>query len=335
MWLESYLSNRVLRVKIDSSTSVPFSNVSGIPQGSNLDPLLFILFFNDAALLLENGCKLVYADDLKLYFVVNSIADCIHLQYLLDVFVCWCQRNKLTLSIDKCVVITFHRIKKPIDFSYHINGVKLSRVDKINDLGILLDSKLSFDLHRSAIISKASRQLGFIAKIAKGFSDPHCLKALYCALVRPLLETAAIVWCPHQTSWSLRMERIQKRFIRFALKNLPWHNPHDLPPYPDRCRLLGLDTLQRRRRIKQAELIAKILNGEIDSPWLLSVLDLRAPQRTSRNGALIQPRFHRTTFGLNEPLTACIRTFTLIDDLFEFDEPSHRFVKRIGRSTIF
>lgn len=333
-WLRSYLTDRSLRVNIDGCTSNPFSNASGIPQGSNLGPLLFNIFFNDAALLLGNGCRLVYADDLKLYFVVRSIEDCKHLQSLLDVFADWCRRNKLTLSVNKCVVITFHRILKPIIFNYQIDGVTLSRVDEVNDLGVQLDSKLSFDLHRSMIISKASRQLGFIAKIAKDFTDPHCLKALYCALVRPLLETAAVVWSPYQTSWSIRIERIQKRFIRLALKDLPWRNPADLPPYPDRCRLLGLDTLHRRRQAQQAVLIAKILNSEIDTPYLLSALDLRAPQRTLRNDTLLLPRFHRTSFGYNEPVAACLRAFAHVEELFDFNEPSHCFMNKILRSTL-
>lgn len=334
-WLKSYLEHRELCVKIDSYSSALFSNSSGIPQGSNLGPLLFILYFNDATFLLRNGCKLVYADDLKLYVIVNSIEDCLRLQSLLDEFALWCRLNKLTLSIEKCVVITFHRMNAPIEFAYNIDNVTLTRVAKVNDLGVTLDSKLSFDLHLSDVISKASRQLGFISKIAKDFSDPHCWKALYCALVRPILETAAIVWCPHQTSWSIRVERIQKRFIRLALKDLSWRSPSNLPPYPDRCRLLGLDTLHRRRNIQQAVFIAKILNGEIDSPWLLSAMDLRAPQRTLRNDALLVPRFHRTSFGFNEPLTSCIRAFSQIEHLFEFDEPVYRLKNRVTRSNIF
>ena len=144
--------------------------------------------------------------------------------------------------------MTFHRISNPIMFEYRIEGLELKRVDRVCDLGVLLDAKLNFHLHYASLISKANRQLGFIAKISRDFRDPHCIKALYCSLVRPLLENCSMIWFPHQLSWSLRIECVQKRFVRFALRDLPWRDPDNLPPYTDRCKLLGLDTLERRRK---------------------------------------------------------------------------------------
>ena len=271
----------------------------GVPQGSNLGQLLFIFFFNGAASAL--GCRLVYADDLKIYLTIRNIEDCYRLQSLLDCFVTWCKLNALTLSTAKCEVNTFHRTQSPIIFTYAIDGHQLKRVDHVNDLGVILDQRLTFESHRTAIVSKATRQLGFIAKIGRDFKDPHCLKALYCSLVRPILENASVVWTPYQLSWNLRLERVQKRFIRLALKDLPWRDPVNLPPYPDRCRLLGLDTLERRRKIQQALFVAKILNGEIDSPKLLSTINFRASQRMLRSTSMLQNPFHRTNYGYFEP----------------------------------
>ena len=333
-WLSSYLRGRILRVKLGSSISSQFTNNSGVPQGSNMGPLLFMLFFNDVTLLLGVGCKLVYADDLKLFLVVQTIEDCHRLQSMLNIFVDWCRKNWLVISIAKCEVITFHRIQNPIIFDYRINGLELKRVDRVNDLGILLDARLTFHLHHTTIISKATRQLGFISKIARDLKDPHCMKALYCSLVRPLLENCSLVWFPHQLTWNLRIERVQKRFIRFALRELPWRDPVNLPPYPDRCRLLGIDTLERRRKIQQAAFIAKVANGELDSPNLLSLLNFRASQRTLRSTGMLQTSFHRTSFGYNEPITSCIRTFASVEELFEFDESSRIFVKKITRANI-
>lgn len=331
-WLHSYLTDRTLRVQLDSYVSEPFTSLSGVPQGSNLGPLLFTLFFNDVAALLGAKVKLVYADDLKLYLVVRTVEDCHQLQNLLDLFVSWCRRNKLIVSIPKCVVMTFHRNKDPIVFNYRIDGTLLRRVDQVNDLGVLLDPKLDFRLHYSSVISKANRQLGFISKIARDFKDPHCLKALYCSLVRPILENASIVWCPYEMTWILRLERVQKRFVRLALRNLPWRDPVNLPPYPNRCLLLDLETLEQRRKIQQATFVAKLLNGEVDCPVLLSQLNFRVPHRSLRNNSLLQLSYHRTAYGYNEPLTAVIRVFSSMESLFEFGESSNTFRNRIRRN---
>ena len=96
--------------------------------------------------------------------------------------------------------------------------------------------------------------------------------------------------------------RIQRRFIRLALKELPWRDPTNLPPYPDRCRLLGLDTLEHRRKVQQAVCIAKILNAELDSPKLLSLMNFRASQRMLRPSSMLLNQFHRTNYGYYEPV---------------------------------
>lgn len=331
-WLKSYLSNRTLRVKLGSCTSSPFAATSGVPQGSNLGPLLFTIFFNDVTLLLPSGCVLIYADDLKLYIVVKNVEDCRQLQAMLDQFVDWCRLNKLSVSISKCVVMTFNRTRTPIVFDYSIDGFVLERVEQVSDLGVMLDPKLTFDLHRSMVITKANRQLGFISRISRDFSDPYCLKALYCSLVRPIIETASVVWTPYQLSWNIRIERIQKTFIRRALRQLPWRDPLNLPPYAERCRLLSMDTLQRRRQIQQATFVAKLLSGEIDSTHLLSCLNFRAPSRFLRSTFLLRQDSHRSSFGQHEPVTSMIRTFSTVEELFEFGEPAAQFQRRIINS---
>ena len=138
-----------------------------------------------------------------------------------------------------------------------------------------------------------------------------------------------------QVSWCLRLERVQRRFVRFALRHLPWRDPLNLPPYPARCQLLGIDTLERRRRIQQAVFIAKLINGQIDSPELRSMINFRVPSRALRYTTLLELPFHWTVYGYNEPVTACLRTFSLVEDAFEFDESTSRFVNRTKRCALF
>lgn len=159
----------------------------------------------------------------------------------------------------------------------------LQRMEDIRDLGVTLDSGFTLRTHYTDIITKANKQLGFIFKISKDFRDPLCLRSLYCSLVRSVLEFGNVVWCPYHTTWIKRIEKVQTKFVKYALRNLPWLDPVNLPPYEDRCRLLEINTLEQRRFNAQAVFVAKILKGEIDSPLILEQINMYAPERDSDN----------------------------------------------------
>jgi hypothetical protein len=89
---------------------------------------------------------------------------------------------------------------RPIEFVYSINGTALERVDEIKDLGVIIDSRMSFLPHIEAIISKSSRMLDIIKRISSDFRDPYTHKTLYASLVRPNLEHAKCVWSPHPSA---------------------------------------------------------------------------------------------------------------------------------------
>ena len=128
----------------------------------------------------------------------------------------------LCLCIEKCVVVSFTRARLPVSHSYRINGQLLQKQREIRDLGVLLDTKLTFKTHYEDIIKRANRTLGLLFTMTREFNDPVCVKTLYCALVRPILEYCSIVWCPSAEVWKERMERIQRKFTRFAIRRLQW-----------------------------------------------------------------------------------------------------------------
>lgn len=334
-WLQSYLSNRSVCVKIGSAESPFFSPTSGVPQGSNLGPLLFSLYFNDVTILLANGGLLIYADDLKIFLTVRSEADCRELQRLLDTFARWCSINYLKISVSKCCVISYRRRKSPILYDYSINGQELERVEKVKDLGVLLDFQLTFKLHYSAVIDKANRQLGFILKIAKDFNDPLCLRSLYCSLVRSILEFASIVWSPYESVWIARFEAVQRRFVRRALRNLPWRDPQNLPPYEHRCALLGIEPLHVRRKIDRAVYGAKIIQSEVDCGALLERVRLYAPERVMRSRRLIHLPSRNTGYGANDPMNSICRLFQEAYSVFDFNLSTTSFKQRLRMSRIF
>ena len=315
-WLSSYLRNRKTAVKLGTSQSRWFCNNSGVPQGSILGPLLFSLFINDLTRLLPPGTRLLYADDTKIYQLIQSGADCFKLQKLIDLFIGWCDKNYMSVSISKCTVISFSRKKHPLMFEYSIAGETLQRNNVVTDLGILLDTQMTFRQHYSMIISKANRQLGFVLRTGKEFVDPGTLRTLYCSLVRPILESACVVWQPYYDAWIQRIECIQKQFVRRICRTLPWRNPDNLPPYEELCLLLGLKTLEQRRKDMLFRMAQKILVGTYDCPTILAMFNLYCPIRPQRHHRLLLLNTHRTNYGLHEP----IRRLAL-----EFNRRDHDF----------
>lgn len=146
-WLESYLSNRSLSVKLGNAESWSFYSTSGVPQGSNVGPLLFSIFFNDVCLVLPKGCKIVYADNVKIYSEVRTADDCRYLQQLIDIFSDWCTANRLGVSVLKCSVISFTRKKSPLIYSYTLLNEPIKRESIVKDLGVLLDCGMTFQDH--------------------------------------------------------------------------------------------------------------------------------------------------------------------------------------------
>jgi hypothetical protein len=146
-----------------------------------------------ALVLFKNVSVLRYADDLKLFMTIKCIGNCQLFQRVLDRLGEWCRSNNFDLNAGKCKSISYRRNMWPIEFVYSINGTALERVDEIKDLGVIMDEKMSFLHHIEAIISKSSRMLGFIKRVARDFRDPYTHKTLYTPLVGPNLEQASCV----------------------------------------------------------------------------------------------------------------------------------------------
>lgn len=222
-WISSYLHNRSMTVNIGSRSSHQISSISGVPQGSHMGPLLFSIFINDLADLLADGGSLLFADDLKLCRKIKSMAAADLLQHDLDLVVMWCEANGMSLNVAKCEAISFKRQSaNRLLNNYTIDGVMLRRVEVVKDLGILIDTRLTFKQHIDMVVSRGKSTLYLMKKFAKDFACPHVTKTLYTALVRPLLEYCSVVWAPKAIGDIKRVESIQKQFLLFALRDQQW-----------------------------------------------------------------------------------------------------------------
>jgi hypothetical protein len=170
-----------------------------------LRSFVFIVDINYVLDIFENFGIRAYADDLKLYLRVGSTDDCRLFQQDLNRLQGLCSGKKFDLNVEKCKFISISRGSKPVMFQYVIDGNDLQRVDVINDLGILVDSRMIFVKHIDSIVSTSA--------IMTLTSIKLCMW---------LLSYASCVWSPHQDVHSARIERIQHIFIRFALRGLNW-----------------------------------------------------------------------------------------------------------------
>lgn len=136
--LTSYLRNRCHFVEFNGYRSNTYTNGNGVPQGSNLGPLLFLLYINDLAE--ELSCnRLLFADDVTIFSAITTADDCITLQNQLCLLHKWCTSKGLKLNVAKCKMVGFSRRLSPVRFQYSISGELINR-DVVKDLGVHFDT---------------------------------------------------------------------------------------------------------------------------------------------------------------------------------------------------
>ena len=237
-WIESFLSNRTQCVSINDTTSCIMPVTSGIPQGSVLGPLLFVIYINDLPDIVDVGTIIfLFADDTKAFRRIKSAIDQLILQKDIDKLTEWSNIWLLKFHPDKCVNMQLG--KTCIPCKYVMEGHVLEMSDCEKDLGVHIDDKLNFDKHIDEKIKKANRVLAIIRKTFTHM-DPNIFCQLFKGLVRPHLEYAQAVWSPQSKDQIDRLEDVQRR----ATKLIPgFYNMS----YPDRLRKLKLPTLAYRR----------------------------------------------------------------------------------------
>jgi hypothetical protein len=142
--------------------------------------------------------------------------DCLKIQSNLNRLAEWCESNALELNVGKCKSIEFSRLRHPIEFSYMLGGIILDRVDSINDLGVIMDSKMSFTGHIDVAVGRTLAMLGCVKRLSRRFRDSYTLKTLHDSLVLPKLEYASCMGQLFCGAHIDRIERVQKKFVRYT-----------------------------------------------------------------------------------------------------------------------
>jgi hypothetical protein len=116
---------------------------------------------------------------------------------------------------------------------YMLGGIILARVNSITDLGVVMDSRMSFSKHIDGTvrIRMALARLEFVNRLSDVFRDPYIRRAFYVSLVHPKLEYTSCVWWPFYDAYINNIKPVQRKFVRNSLRRLGWTGLYDLPPY--------------------------------------------------------------------------------------------------------
>jgi hypothetical protein len=214
-WIRDLLSDRKQRVIIDGFSSDTIAVTSGVPQGSVIGPLLFIIYINDLNSRVSSKIRL-FADDTVIYREIRDDTDSDALSSDLNNVHSWCQEWGLELNLSKCTTVHFSRKTSQQRRVYTIGGVSINSAEKLKYLGVTITSDLSWKTHIQNICGKALKNLGFIRRIVGRSSNEKVKERCYFALVRPHLEYAASIWDPEQKDLIKELDKIQRKAARFV-----------------------------------------------------------------------------------------------------------------------
>ena len=196
-WLKNFFVNRSHQTKVGFCLSDVVAMMSGIIQGSGIGPVMFIIYIDDLAKLLEqNGITAkLFADDVKVYLEINDAGDSTCLQKALDIIANWAKVWQLSVSVSKCSILTIGQYGNVDVADYYIGKSQLSRVDVCRDLGITVTSDLSSSQHINEIVNKAHQRANHIIRCFVS-GNTRVLVRAFIVYVRPILEYNSVIWSP-------------------------------------------------------------------------------------------------------------------------------------------
>ena len=268
-WLRGFLCGRKQCVSVNGSMSSWAEVTSGIPQGTVLGPLCFLIYINDLPEVVKTSSILMFADDAKLFCPVSSTQNCDELQRDFDNVLKWSTIWQLPLNLDKCSVM--HLGSKNAFHRYSAGDVLINQTVSERDLGVQIDHQLKFHEHTASVLKKCK---SIVAVIKRSFIclNRRLITMLYKALIRPVLEYGNSVWGPSYMGDKVALEKLQRRVTKMVTGLSHTH-------YPDRLKHLNLPSLAYRRTRGDLITIFKLVTGRLKADANLLKIE-RGPHRT-------------------------------------------------------
>ena len=308
-WIRSFLADRVQRVEIKNFISRQINVVSGVGQGSHLALPFFLIFINDIASHVKFCEFQLFTDDLKIYKCIEDNDSSFCLQSDLDNIHTWSTSNGLPFNLSKCVVMTFSK-NRTHDASrdYFVKSTKLNRVENVKDLGVIFDSKLSFNCHIDYIVSNTTVKLNFIKRFSRYFSDPETFRTLYFSFISSKLNYASVIWNPHLAYQITKIESVRHKFLRYVSWKIRCPMKYDNHNYGPIAMKTRIATLESYRTMNDVLFMYKLVNKIVISNSLYNRIVFYSPIKPVRGAPDI---FYIKPFSLNLSYQSIITRLSL------------------------
>lgn len=257
-WFESYLSNRKQKVKYKQTQSEDKENNYGVPQGTVLGPLLFIIYINDIVKTLKYGTCNLFADDMILY-VNSDDADEIEYKINMDLkeISKWLKQNSLKLNVNKTNFMLIRDSHKRISTNrcrISIEDEKIEEVEETKYLGVIIDENLSFNSHVQYVNRKIAKKVNFLYRINK-YISPYTRVTIYKTIIAPHFEYCNSTMLNYNGYSMESLQKVQNRAMRAILR---------CNRYTPICNMLdatGFMSVNQRMVFNVCIMVYKMVNG--------------------------------------------------------------------------
>ena len=331
-WLRSYLTNRKQFVSILGFNSNISTINHGVPQGSVLGPLLFLIYINDLHLSIKSSTVYHFADDTSLLQIDKSYKKIQqNLNHDLKGLCKWLLANKISLNTSKTEIIFFKKSSEtlPENIKIKINGQKLYRTTELKYLGVYLDETLEGSAHCRELLPKLRQAIGILAK-TKDYLTKDQRLSLYHATFSSSLLYGCQVWATRNDSFLNKLQSLQNTAIRI-ISNTPKYD-HISPIYQDLRVLKFKDNIT----LKNCLLIHDQLNDKLPKSFNAFYKECEniytINTRGASRGQLFVPSFDSTKYGRKSLKVHSILSWNYLSNLYpnsKFKDMSKNQLKKL------
>ena len=261
-WLGTFLLGRRQRVKVGNSFSEPEIILSGVPQGSVLGPIFFLVFILDMGLN-SIARALLYVDDSKVSMPVRNEEDVRAFQEEMEIYYSWARCNNMDFNSLKFVVLRYGKDQNLKNDTIYFSDEMAAPIDSLHshkDLGVMMSADGTFSDHIESVIKKVRKRIGWLCRTFYS-RDLQFMRQMYVSVIRPHIDYCSQLWGPGEGPHLDKLEKLQAYFTRLipSIRSLT---------YVDRLKALKIQSIQRRFDRYKITYVRKILMKIVPNPGI-------------------------------------------------------------------